>query len=200
MYHCKDSLSSINGVVRPGIVHRIDKDTSGLLMIAKNDFAHSMLAEQLAEHSITRVYTALVYNNFAEDEGTVDVPIGRDAKNRLRQTVFPYENGQVPKGAKRAVTNYCVLKRYGRFTLIEARLLTGRTHQIRVHMAYIKHPLVGDTVYGPKNRSWERTGDSCSVRVCLDLYIHGAASIWNSLCRCRMNLLRYSPNWKQNNE
>ena len=150
MYHCKDSLSSINGVVRPGIVHRIDKDTSGLLMIAKNDFAHSMLAEQLAEHSITRVYTALVYNNFAEDEGTVDVPIGRDAKNRLRQTVFPYENGQVPKGAKRAVTNYCVLKRYGRFTLIEARLLTGRTHQIRVHMAYIKHPLVGDTVYGPK--------------------------------------------------
>ena len=150
MYHCKDSLSSINGVVRPGIVHRIDKDTSGLLMIAKNDFAHSMLAEQLAEHSITRVYTALVYNNFAEDEGTVDVPIGRDAKNRLRQTAFPYENGQVPKGAKRAVTNYRVLKRYGRFTLIEARLLTGRTHQIRVHMAYIKHPLVGDTVYGPK--------------------------------------------------
>lgn len=91
-------------------MHRIDKDTSGLLMIAKNDFAHSMLAEQLAEHSITRVYTALVYNNFAEDEGTVDVPIGRDAKNRLRQTVFPYENGQVPKGAKRAVTNYRVLK------------------------------------------------------------------------------------------
>ena len=150
MYHCRDSLSSINGVIRPGIVHRIDKDTSGLLMVAKNDFAHNALAAQLAEHSITRVYNALVHDNFAEDEGTIDIPIGRDAKNRLRQGVYPYENGEVPRGAKRAVTNWRVLRRYGRFTLVEARLLTGRTHQIRVHMAYIKHPLVGDTVYGPK--------------------------------------------------
>lgn len=150
MYHCRDSLSSINGVIRPGIVHRIDKDTSGLLMVAKNDFAHNALAAQLAEHSITRVYNALVHDNFAEDEGTIDIPIGRDAKNRLRQGVYTYENGQVPRGAKRAVANWRVLRRYGRFTLIEARLLTGRTHQIRVHMAYIKHPLVGDTVYGPK--------------------------------------------------
>lgn len=150
MYHCKDSLSSINGVIRPGIVHRIDKDTSGLLMIAKNDFAHNALAEQLAEHSITRVYNALCHDNFTNDEGTVDIPIGRDTKNRMKQGVFPYVNGNVPSGAKYAVTNYKVLKRYGRFTLIEARLLTGRTHQIRVHMSYIKHPLVGDTVYGPK--------------------------------------------------
>lgn len=150
MYHCRDSLSSINGVIRPGIVHRIDKDTSGLLMVAKNDFAHNALAAQLAEHSITRVYNALVHDNFAEDEGTIDIPIGRDAKNRLRQGVYQYENGEVPRGAKRAVTNWRVLRRYGRFTLVEARLLTGRTHQIRVHMAYIKHPLVGDTVYGPK--------------------------------------------------
>ncbi len=150
MYHCKGSLSSINGVIRPGIVHRIDKDTSGLLMIAKNDFAHNALAAQLAEHSITRVYNALCHDNFTEDEGTVDIPIGRDIKNRLKQGVFPYVNGEVPQGARYAVTNYKVIKRYGRFTWIEARLLTGRTHQIRVHMAHIRHPLVGDTVYGPK--------------------------------------------------
>ena len=150
MYHCKDSLSSINGVIRPGIVHRIDKDTSGLLMVAKNDFAHNSLAAQLAEHSITRVYNALCHDNFTEDEGTVDIPIGRDPKNRMKQGVFPYERGEVPQGARYAVTNYKVLERYGRFTLIEARLLTGRTHQIRVHMSHIHHPLVGDTVYGPK--------------------------------------------------
>ncbi len=150
MYHCRGRLSSINGTIRPGIVHRIDKDTAGLLMIAKNDFAHADLAKQLAEHSITRVYQALCYDNFTEEEGTVDLPIGRDPKNRMKQGVFPYENGIVPRGARRAVTNYRVLQRYGKFTLIEARLLTGRTHQIRVHMAYIRHPLVGDPLYGPK--------------------------------------------------
>ena len=150
LYHCRGRLSSINGVIRPGIVHRIDKDTSGLLMIAKNDAAHAELARQLAEHSITRVYQALCHDNFTEEEGQIDLPIGRDPKNRLKQTVFPYENGEVPRGARRAVTNYRVLQRYGRFTQIEARLLTGRTHQIRVHMAYLRHPLVGDPVYGPK--------------------------------------------------
>lgn len=142
LHHCGSCLSSINGVVRPGIVHRIDKDTSGLLMIAKNDNTHKGLAAQLADHSITRAYKAIVYHNFAEDQGTVNQPIGRDPKNRLRQAVTLLNS-------REAVTHYRVLERYGRFTLIEARLETGRTHQIRVHMAYINHPLLGDPLYGP---------------------------------------------------
>lgn len=146
MYHCGDRLSSINGVIRPGIVHRIDKDTSGLLMIAKNNRAHESLSRQLAEHTITRKYTALVYNNFNEDEGTVDAPLGRDPKNRLRRAV-------VSENSKRAVTHWRVLERFGKYTLIEAQLETGRTHQIRVHMAYINHPLVGDLLYGPKKQT-----------------------------------------------
>lgn len=158
MYHCGDSLSSINGVIRPGIVHRIDKDTSGLLMIAKNNNAHNNLAEQLAEHSITRVYQAIVYNNFSDDEGTIDAPIGRDPKNRLRQAV-------TQQNSKRAVTHYKVLERMGRFTLIEARLETGRTHQIRVHMAYIKHPLLGDFVYGPSKNQYGVQGQMLHARV-----------------------------------
>ena len=145
MYHCGDSLSTINGVVRPGIVHRIDKDTSGLLMIAKNDSAHNSLSKQLEEHSITRAYRAIVYNNIKEDEGTVDRPIGRDPRNRLKQAVTDVNS-------KRAVTHYRVLERFGDFTYIEARLETGRTHQIRVHMSYIKHPLLGDLVYGPQKK------------------------------------------------
>lgn len=146
MYHCGDALSSINGVIRPGIVHRIDKDTSGLLMVAKTDRAHNALSAQLAEHSITRKYKAIVYSNIKEDEGTVDKPIGRDPGNRLRNAVV-YTN------SKNAVTHYRVLERFGGFTLVEAVLETGRTHQIRVHMAYIRHPLLGDTLYGPaKNR------------------------------------------------
>lgn len=142
LYHCK-TLSSINGVIRPGIVHRIDKDTSGLLMIAKNDMAHHGLAEQLAAHSITRAYRAVVYHNFQDDTGTIDAPIGRDPKNRLKMAVTKLNS-------KEAVTHYKVLQRFGSFTYIEARLETGRTHQIRVHMAYINHPLLGDMVYGPK--------------------------------------------------
>ena len=146
MYHCGDALSSINGVIRPGIVHRIDKDTSGLLMVAKTDRAHNALSAQLAGHSITRRYKAIVYSNIKEDEGTVDKPIGRDPGNRLRNAVV-YTN------SKNAVTHYRVLERFGGFTLVEAVLETGRTHQIRVHMAYIRHPLLGDTLYGPaKNR------------------------------------------------
>lgn len=146
MFHCGERLSSINGVIRPGIVHRIDKDTSGLLMIAKNDRAHESLSAQLAEHSITRRYQALVYHNIREDEGTVNAPLGRDPKNRLKRAV-------TDMNAKHAVTHYKVLERFGKYTLIEARLETGRTHQIRVHMAYIKHPLVGDLLYGPKKQT-----------------------------------------------
>ena len=151
MFHCKGRLSSINGVIRPGIVQRIDKDTSGLLVVAKNDMAHESLSQQLAAHSITRKYEALVFNNFIQDEGTVDAPIGRDPSNRLRQAVTDINS-------KRAVTHFKVLERFGKFTLIEAKLETGRTHQIRVHMAYIKHPLVGDKVYGPKKQPFNAEG------------------------------------------
>lgn len=151
MFHCKGRLSSINGVIRPGIVHRIDKDTSGLLVVAKNDMAHESLSQQLAAHSITRKYEALVFNNFIQDEGTVDAPTGRDPSNRLRQAVTDINS-------KRAVTHFKVLERFGKFTLIEAKLETGRTHQIRVHMAYIKHPLVGDKVYGPKKQPFNAEG------------------------------------------
>ena len=141
MYRCKDELSGINGELRPGIVHRIDKDTSGILVSAKNDNAHKSLALQLAEHSITRIYYAVVFNNIKEDEGTVDKPIGRNPRDRKKMAV-------TDKGGRRAVTHYRVLERFGKYTLIEARLETGRTHQIRVHMASIGHPLLGDKVYG----------------------------------------------------
>ncbi len=152
MHHCGDELSSINGVIRPGIVHRIDKDTSGLLMVAKNDKAHNSLSQQLADHSITRRYRAIVFSNIKEDEGTVDKPIGRDPKNRLRNAVTELNS-------KNAVTHYKVLERYGTFTLIEARLETGRTHQIRVHMSYLKHPLLGDELYGPvKSKAASKLG------------------------------------------
>lgn len=158
MFHCGDRLSSINGVIRPGIVHRIDKDTSGLLMIAKNDAAHESLSKQLADHSITRRYRALVYHNFKEEEGTVNAPIGRDPKNRLRQAV-------TDQNSKHAVTHYRVLERFGAYTLIEAELETGRTHQIRVHMAHLKHPLVGDVVYGPKKHTIKADGQMLHAKV-----------------------------------
>ena len=145
LFHCRN-LSSINGVIRPGIVHRIDKDTSGLLMIAKNDTAHRDLAEQLASHTITRAYRAIVHHNFQDDTGIIDAPIARDPKNRLKMAI-------VQNGGKAAVTHYRVLQRFGAFTYLEARLETGRTHQIRVHMAYIHHPLLGDAVYGPKKKT-----------------------------------------------
>ena len=151
LFHCRDRLSTINGVIRPGIVHRIDKDTSGLLMIAKNDNAHKSLAEQLANHTITRKYQAIVYNLPPTDTGTVSEPIGRDPKNRLRMAVTPINS-------KPAVTHYRVLERFDRFALIEAQLETGRTHQIRVHMAHIGHPLLGDLVYGPKRPAMDING------------------------------------------
>lgn len=145
IHHCGDSLSSINGVIRPGIVHRIDKNTSGLLMIAKNDRAHSSLSAQLSEHSITRRYKAIVWNNIKSDEGTVRGYIGRDSKNRMRNAVVL----ETASDAKHAVTHYKVLERFGKFTFVEATLETGRTHQIRVHMKSISHPLLGDELYGP---------------------------------------------------
>ena len=143
LYHCKGSLSGINGVLRPGIVHRIDKDTSGLLIVAKNDMAHNHLAEQIKEHSFTREYRAVVYGNVKDDSGTVNAPIGRDPKNRQRMAVV-YIN------SKPAVTHYEVLQRFEGFTFMKFRLETGRTHQIRVHMASLGHPIAGDPVYGPK--------------------------------------------------
>ena len=141
LYHCQGSLSGINGVLRPGIVHRIDKDTTGVLIVCKNDRAHNCLAEQLREHSITRRYRAVVYGNLKEDEGTVNAPIGRHPTQRKRMAV-------VREGGKEAVTHYRVLERFGKFTYVECVLETGRTHQIRVHMASIGHPLLGDEVYG----------------------------------------------------
>ncbi|WP_282941546.1 RluA family pseudouridine synthase [Paenibacillus sp. RC67] len=141
LYHCKD-LSGINGVMRPGIVHRIDKDTSGLLMAAKNDLAHVSLAAQLKEHSVNRKYLAVVHGNVAHDHGTIDAPIGRDPHDRKLYTV-------TEKNSKHAVTHFVVLERFGDFTLMELKLETGRTHQIRVHMKFIGHPLAGDPAYGP---------------------------------------------------
>ena len=141
MHHCND-LSGINGVMRPGIVHRIDKDTSGLLMVAKNDKAHVSLVDQLVKKTATRKYTALVHGHIPHDKGTVDAPIGRDSRDRQSMAV-------IDKG-KHAVTHFRVLERFGNFTLIECQLETGRTHQIRVHMKYIGFPLAGDPKYGPK--------------------------------------------------
>ncbi|GAE47146.1 ribosomal large subunit pseudouridine synthase D [Mesobacillus boroniphilus JCM 21738] len=141
MAHCKD-LSGINGVLRPGIVHRIDKDTSGLLMVAKNDMAHESLVNQLVAKSVTRKYKALVHGNIQHDHGTIDAPLGRDQKDRQSMTVV--DNG------KNAVTHFNVLERFKDFTFVECQLETGRTHQIRVHMKYIGYPLAGDPKYGPK--------------------------------------------------
>ncbi len=143
MYHCKDSLSGINGVLRPGIVHRIDKDTSGLLIVAKNDTAHKHLAQQIKEHSFTREYITVVYGNVKNDNGTIDAPIGRHHTDRKKMCV-------TDKNSKHAVTHYEVVERYSGYTMLRCKLETGRTHQIRVHMSYIGHPVAGDEVYGPK--------------------------------------------------
>lgn len=143
LYHCRGELSGINGVIRPGIVHRLDKDTSGVMVAAKTDEAHKGLAEQIKEHSAKRTYWALVHGNISEERGVVDAPIGRHPKDRVKMAV-------TFKGGRKAVTHFKVLKRYGQYTWIECKLETGRTHQIRVHMAYIHHPVVNDPLYGYK--------------------------------------------------
>lgn len=158
LFHCGENLSKINGEIRPGIVHRIDKDTSGLLVVAKNDFAHENLAEQFKVHSINRVYNAIVYGNLKEDEGDIDAPIGRHKTDRKKFCVTDVNS-------KFAFTHYKVLERLNGYTLIEAKLKTGRTHQIRVHMQSIGHPLAGDPVYGPKNVIKELDGQALHAGV-----------------------------------
>ena len=142
LFHCGASLSGVGGALRPGIVHRIDRDTSGLIIAAKNDFAQPFLSSQLADHTLARTYECIVVGNLREDSGTVDAPIARDSRDRKRMAVVP--------GGRRAVTHWTVLARYPGYTHVQCRLETGRTHQIRVHMAYLGHPILGDTVYGAK--------------------------------------------------
>ena len=158
MDHCRDNLSGINGVLRPGIVHRIDMDTTGVLIVCKNDMAHNSIAAQLKEHSITRKYYAVVHGVIKEEDGTVDAPIGRHPTDRKKMSIN-HKNG------REAVTHYHVLKRYGQFTYVECQLETGRTHQIRVHMASIHHPLLGDQVYGPARCPFQLQGQTLHAGV-----------------------------------
>lgn len=156
MYHCKDNLSGINGELRPGIVHRIDMDTTGLLVVCKNDKAHNFVAKQLKEHSITRKYQAIVYNSFTDEDGTIEGNIGRHQTDRKKMALRP--------DGKPAVTHFHVIKNLGKYALVECQLETGRTHQIRVHMASINHPLLGDEVYGPKNCPFKLQGQALHAK------------------------------------
>ena len=158
MYHCKDQLSGINGVMRPGIVHRIDMDTTGVIIACKNDMAHNSIAAQLKEHSITRRYQAIVHGVLKDDTGTIEGPIGRHPTDRKKMSIN-YNNG------KNAVTHYKVLKRFRQYTHVECRLETGRTHQIRVHMASIGHPLLGDTVYGSSRNPYHLEGQALHAMI-----------------------------------
>lgn len=151
MYHCKDNLSGINGQIRPGIVHRIDKDTTGSLIVCKNDIAHNHIAAQIKDHSLKRKYVGIVYGNFSKTEGVVDAPIGRSDKDRKKMCV-------TNKNSREAITHYRVLATCGNYSFLEFKLETGRTHQIRVHMSHIGHPLLGDMVYGPKKCPYKLQG------------------------------------------
>ena len=158
LFHCKGELSGINGVLRPGIVHRIDRDTTGSVIVCKNDKAHASIAQQLKEHSIVRRYHAIVHGNLKEEEGTIHTLIGRHPTERKKMAVLK-------SGGKDAVTHYKVLKHFDKFTYIECRLETGRTHQIRVHMAYLGHPLLGDVVYGPKLCPYKLEGQTLHAKI-----------------------------------
>ncbi len=158
MYHCKDSLSGINGELRPGIVHRIDRDTTGSLIVCKNDLAHIDIAEQIKVHSINRIYRGIVHGNVSDDTGTIDGPIGRHPIDRKKMAINE-------KNGKEAVTHYKVLERFGKYTYMEFKLETGRTHQIRVHMASIGHPLLGDEVYGPKKCPYHLQGQTLHAAI-----------------------------------
>ena len=158
MYHCKDQLSGINGVMRPGIVHRIDMDTTGVLVVCKNDFSHNSIAEQLKAHSITRKYYAIVHGVLKEDDGTVNAPIGRHPTDRKKMSINS-------KNGRDAVTHYHVLERFCRYTFVECQLETGRTHQIRVHMTSLGHPLLGDEVYGPAKQPYHLQGQTLHAGV-----------------------------------
>ena len=158
LYHCGENLSGINGVIRPGIVHRIDMDTTGSLLICKNDRSHQILAEQLKEHSITRRYHAVVYGNFKEERGTVNAPIGRHPVDRKKMSTKS-------SSGRPAVTHYRVLERFGNYTYIECELETGRTHQIRVHMSSIGHPILGDAVYGPAKCPFNLEGQTLHAKI-----------------------------------
>lgn len=169
LYHSKDNLSGINGVLRPGIVHRIDKDTTGVLVVCKNDMAHQSLSEQLKKHSITRKYHAIVYNNFTADEGMINSPIGRRQNDRKKMGINQHHG-------KPAITHYRVLERFGNYTYIECRLETGRTHQIRVHMASIGHSLLGDTVYGSMKDPFKLEGQALHAKTLG--FIHPATGVY----------------------
>ena len=158
MYHCKDSLSGINGEIRPGIVHRIDQDTTGSLIICKNDTAHIKIAEQIKVHSIRRIYRGIVIGRVSKEEGVIHAPIGRNPTDRKKMAINE-------KNGKDAITHYRVLKRYKDYTYMEFQLETGRTHQIRVHMASIGHPLLGDMVYGPKKCPYKLQGQTLHAAI-----------------------------------
>ncbi|MBQ8208333.1 MAG: RluA family pseudouridine synthase [Clostridia bacterium] len=162
LYHCGDSLSGIGGVIRPGIVHRIDKDTSGLLVVAKNDETHLALSKQLKDHTVSRVYSAIALGNFNQESGTVDAPIGRHPIDRKKMAVLRNSDS-----AREAITHYEIIERYGDFTYIKCVLETGRTHQIRVHMSSIGHPLLGDEVYGGSNTKFEARNRAIITGQCL---------------------------------
>ncbi len=179
MYHCRDELSAINGVHRPGIVHRIDKDTTGVLIVCKNDMAHSSIARQLKDHTINRRYQAIVHGVIKEEEGIVDAPIGRNPMDRKKMCVNE-------KNGRPAVTHYRVLERFSRFTYIECRLETGRTHQIRVHMASIHHPLLGDLVYGPEKCPFKLQGQTLHAGVLG--FVHPRTGVY---MECRSPLPQY---------